>query len=114
MKKIFTLLFCVASVAFAASAEGGKVQQCIDVILGKTTPTKLMATNLDANNDGVIDVGDVTMLIKQDLEKKAVKVKAPAQRIDVERLIKESLESPNHEPNISDVNQAIDHNLKLQ
>ena len=115
MKKIFTVLLFVAAMAFSASAEEGLVQHCIDVALGKEAPsTQFNAVNLDVNNDGVINVADVTMLIKMQQEEAGVQAKAPARKIDVDKLIIESLESETGEPNISDVNQAIDHNIKIE
>ncbi len=117
MKNIFTLLFFAAAMAFAASADtidDGMVQKCIDVTLGKEVPTKLMAANLDVNHDGVINVADVTLIIQSRSSQEGVQAKAPAQRIDVEKLIKETLETTTNEPNLSDVNDAIDHNLKLE
>lgn len=115
MKKIFTLLLFVAAMALTANADNAKVQNCIDVALGKEAPAKFMGTNMDVNNDGVVDVADVALLIKMDLnEKKDAMFKAPAQRIDVDKLIRESLETRTGEPNISDVNKAIDHNLRIE
>lgn len=115
MKKIFTLLLFVSAMAFSASAEEGIVQYCIDVILGKEVPaeTKFSAVNLDVNNDGKINVADVTMLIQMQLQEQGVQAKASARKIDVDKLIIESLETETGEPNISDVNQAIDHNIKI-
>jgi hypothetical protein len=114
MKKIFTLLFFVAAMAFAANADDGIVKYCIDVVLGNEVPSaKYTAANLDVNNDGKINVADVTMLIKMQ-QGEGVQAKALARKIDVDKLIKESLETETGEPNISDVNQAIDHNIKIE
>jgi hypothetical protein len=114
MKKIFTLLLFVSAMAFSASAEEGIVQYCIDVILGKEVPTtKYSAVNLDVNNDGKINVADVTLLIQMQLQEQGAQ-KAPEQKIDVDKLIIESLETETGEPNISHVNQAIDHNIKIE
>lgn len=113
MKKIFTLLFCVAAMAFAASAQGDEVvDKCINIVLGNEQPTTtIKAVNYDVNQDGVIDIEDVTLLIQANVEASAQK--APAQgEIDIDRLVKEVLESETGEPNISDVNRAIDQNLK--
>lgn len=116
MKKIFTLLFCVAALAFAANAnetaDNGAITRCINIVLGIEQPsTNINGVNFDVNQDGCIDVADVTLLIAQKLERQPMQ--APAQRIDVDRLIKDVLESPATEPNINDVNEAINHNLKL-
>lgn len=113
MKKIFTLLFCVAAMAFAANAQDDDaVQKCINIVLGNEQPTTtIKAANYDVNQDGVIDIEDVTLLIQANLEAKVQK--APAQEeIDIDNLVKEVLESKTGEPNISDVNRAIDQNLK--
>lgn len=116
MKKIFTLLFCVAAMAFAANAneptdDNGAIDRCINIVLGIEQPsTSINSVNYDVNNDGCIDVCDVTMLIAMKIERQ--KLQAPAQQIDVDRLIKDVLESPTTEPNINDVNNAIDNNLR--
>lgn len=111
MKKIFTLLFCVVAMGLAANAnETSLVDHCINVLLGTEQPTALMAANLDANHDGVINIDDVTTLIDMALAEKQVN-RAPAQDIDVDALIDEALKSETGEPNIHDINQAIDHNL---
>ena len=113
MNKIFTLLFCVAAMALAASAQGDDaVQNCINIVLGNAQPTTtIKAANYDVNHDGVIDIEDVTLLIQANNEAKVQK--APAQEeIDIDSLVKEVLQSETGEPNISDVNRAIDQNLK--
>lgn len=117
MKKIFTLLFCVVAMALTASAgtDDGIIEQCINVVLGKDAPAKLTSPNLDVNNDGKIDVADVSRLIDMKLGKTApVRTLIPAQKIDVDKLIHESLQTTTGEPNISDVNRAIDHNLSIE
>ena len=113
MKKIFTLLFCVAAMAFAASAQGDdNVDKCINIVLGNEQPTTtIKAVNYDVNQDGVIDIEDVTLMIRVNSE--AGVQSAPAQEeIDIDGLVKEVLQSKTGEPNISDVNKAIDQNLK--
>ena len=111
MKKIFTLLFCVAAMTSAANAtDTSMVERCINVLLGNETPTTIMATNLDANHDGVLSIADVTTLIDQALAAQQVN-RAPARNIDVEGMINEMLENNNEEPTISDVSKAIDRNL---
>lgn len=112
MKKIFTLLFCVVAMGFAANASDFPlVDRCINALLGIEQPTTVMATNLDANNDGTLSIADVTTLIDQALEAKAIN-RAPAQNIDINALVKDALETQTGEPDIDDVQQAIDHNLK--
>jgi hypothetical protein len=75
MKKIFTLLFCVAAISFAANANNNsdRIQKCIDVLLGADQSTAIMTTNLDANHDGVIDIADVTALIDMKLQNEQMK-----------------------------------------
>lgn len=74
MKRIFTLLFCAALFSAANATDVTTVDQCINVLLGNNQPTALRATastaNLDANNDGVITITDVTTLIDMILQKK--------------------------------------------
>ena len=113
MKKIFTLFFCVLAMSFAASASDiPAADQCIDVLLGKVQPTMIMATNLDANHDGVIDIHDVTTLIDQALKEEANR--APAQEIDVNALMQETLSTETGEPNIEDVTNAVQHNINVK
>jgi len=109
MKKIFTLLFCVATMALSASAQDeGNVERCINVVLNGGNSTMMMAANLDANLDGVIDVADVTKLIEARLA--AASMRAPRQQADVNALIQEALNTSDKDPNVEDVNQAIDNN----
>lgn len=111
MKKIFTSLFCVFALGLAANATDiPLVDQCINVLLGVEQPTTLMAVNLDANHDGVINIHDVTTLIDQAL--KAEANRAPSKDIDINALIKETLETQTGQPTIHDVTDAVDHNLK--
>ena len=113
MKKIFTLLFCVVALTAAANTDA-RVEQCINVLLGNPASTQLMAANvganLDADNDGMITIADVSALI--DLNLQAQVNRAPAQEIDIDALAKEVVESPTGKPDISDLNEAIDENLK--
>jgi len=112
MKKIFTLLFCVLAMGLSANAEDlPLVDRCINVLLGNETPTTLMATNLDANNDGVISIADVTTLIDEALQVNQVNA-APAQDNNVDAIVNEIIVNADHSPNISDVNKAVDKNLK--
>ncbi len=92
MKKIITLLFCVAAMAFAAHAEEDLVQQCINAALN-SNPTKLTSQDarFDLNQDGVVDVSDVTMVIKQKLEKENAVVNAPAPKKMGKMKLKEAI-----------------------
>lgn len=116
MKKIFTLLFCVVAMGFAANAsELPLVDKCINVLLGNEQPTAIMATNLDANGDGVINIADVTTLIDMAL---LGQQQAPAQQqpgeIDVQAIINDMLDDEPPTPVITDVTDGIDHNIKLK
>ena len=113
MKKIFTLLLCVVALSAAANTDE-QIEQCINALLNRTAPAKLAAVNglatLDADNDGVITIADVSTLI--DLKLQAQVNRAPAQEIDIDALAKEIVKTPTSEPNINDLNQAIDEKLK--
>ena len=116
MKNIFTLLFCVVAMGFAANASDlPLVDKCINVLLGYEQPTAIMAANLDANGDGVINIADVTTLI--DMALQANQQKAPARNdseIDVQAIIDDILDGEPPTPTISDVTDGVDHNLKLK
>lgn len=111
MKKIFTLLFCVVALTAAANNEA-QVQQCINALLNNTATPQLMApnANLDADNDGALTIADVTTLIDQMLTGEPSM--APAQQIDIDALAKQVVRTNTGEPNVNDVNKAIDENLK--
>lgn len=114
MKKFFTLLFCVVALGLSANASDFPiVDKCINVLLGTENPKTIMATDLDANHDGVISISDVTTLIDQQLSSQGSQ-RAPMQDIDVDALIDEVLKSKTGDPNIHDVNKAIEHNLNNQ
>ena len=116
MKKIFTLLFCVVAMCFAAnSSELPMVDKCINVLLGNEQPTALMAVNLDANGDGVINIADVTTLIDMALQAQQ-QAPAPQQssEIDVQAIINDMLDGEPPTPVITDVTDGIDHNIKLK
>lgn len=112
MKKIFTLLFCAIALSFTASADD-LVSECMNTLLSGNG-TRLMATNvnaqLDANQDGVISIADVTALIDMKLEQENVN-RAP-RNTDVESLIYDIISNDQPKANIEDVNEAIEHNLK--
>lgn len=112
MKKIFTLLFCAIALSFTASADD-LVSECMNTLLSGNG-TRLMATNvnaqLDANQDGVISIADVTALIDMKLEQENVN-RAP-RNTDVESLINDIISNDQPKANIEDVNEVIEHNLK--
>lgn len=111
MKKIFTLLFCVVALSAAANTEA-QIQQCINALLNNTATPQLMApnANLDADGDGMLSISDVTTLIDQMLQGDVNR--APAKQIDIDALADEIVRSTTRDPNINDLNEAIDENLK--
>lgn len=112
MKKIFTLLFCMTAMALAANATT-RAEMCINMLLGNPTSTNLNAVNLDANNDGVVNISDVTAFIDMDLQAaEAERLSAPKQELDVDAIARKVVEAEVAEPTINDVNEAINQNLK--
>ena len=109
MKKIFTLLFCLVALSAAANTDE-QIEQCINALLNRNDATKVIDANLDADGDGQLTIADVTTLI--DLKLQGEVNRAPAQKIDVDALAKKAVRSTTGEPNITDVNEAIDQNLK--
>lgn len=116
MKKIFTLLFCVVALGFAAHANDEvMIDECINLLLTQDQPTATRAANFDLNNDGIISVVDLTMMIDRNIEAKANR--APAQQTQndkVQTVINEALETTTGQPDIEDVNKVIEKNLKKQ
>lgn len=113
MKKIFTLLFCMVAISFAASANNyvDRVEQCINVLLGKTTPTTLMTTNLDANHDGMLSIDDVTAIIDEGLQEQQIN-RAPAKENEINGMINDMLDGVPPTPTIDDVTDTVDKKLK--
>ena len=109
MKKIFTLLLCVVALSAAAEIDQ-RTEQCINALLGNLPSEMLMSANLDADHDGVLTIADVTTLIDLSLEQQVNR--APSQEIDIDAMAREIVLSPTHEPNVSDLNEAIDKKLK--
>ena len=113
MKKIFTLLFCVVAIGFAANASDlPVVDKCINVLLSNEQPTPEMIAELDANHDGKISIADVTTFVEQALRQNVNVKRTPTKDIDIKALVKETLDSKTGKPNIHDVTDAVDHNLK--
>ena len=111
MKKIFTLLLCVAGMTIAANAyDQTNVDQCINALLAQDnnmrTPTD---PNLDANQDGILSIADVTCMINEMLE---AKMNAPKKEIDIQGIINQALETKTGEPNINDVVDAVEQKIK--
>ena len=102
MKKIFTLLFCVAALSASAA---NPIDECVNVLLGNTTPTTLMAANLDANGDGAITVQDIAIFINQQLQSEA-----PAPSVDA--MVQDALNGNPPKHSVEDVKDAIEENLK--
>lgn len=115
MKKIFTLLFCVAAVSFAASADNyvDRAEQCINVLLGKITPSTLMINNLDADHDGTLTISDVTTIIDEGLQEQLTR-RAPAKDNEIKDMINNMLNNVPPTPTIDDVTDAIDKKLKKE
>ena len=108
MKKFFTLLFCVTVMGISAHAETTDiVYQCIDKLLGGQQSTTIMATNLDANHDGVLNIADVTTLIDIVLQANQPNF-APEQQEEVNNLIDKIVKNEPPVPTIEDVTRAID------
>lgn len=111
MKKFFTLLLCVAGMTFVANAEETpEIRACIDALLAQDPNTKmLMPPVMDPNQDGVLNIHDLTFLIDQTLREQA-KQKTQAKDIDIKGLIHEVLVNDG-DPNIHDVTDAINRKL---
>lgn len=108
MKKIFTLIICVVALCPMAKADNNAlIDRCINFILNAGCPsTTLMATNLDANNDGAINITDVTTLVNNEQngnQPRPMRVK----KSSVNELIQTTLNSKESSPNIKDVTKAI-------
>ena len=116
MKKIFTLLFCLAAMAISANATDlTNVYQCAHAVLSHNGNTMMMANpNLDANHDGVLNIADVTFLINQALQAEQAQEanRAPARNEDIKGLIHQVLETEGTPPTIQDATDAINRKLK--
>ena len=113
MKKIFTLLFCLAAVAVTANANTN-YEQCINVLLGNEVLTPALATTLDANHDGEISIADVTTMIRQEYEQKKANC-APAKNPKDEKIqsmIDQMLDGTPPTPSITDLTDAINEEIK--
>lgn len=109
MKRIFTLLFCALALGFAANAnDNALINRCIDTVLGNIpAEMTLTAPNIDANNDGEINITDVTTLINESLQSMPQANRAPFRNANVELLIEKTLNNEAQDPNISSVTKAI-------
>ncbi len=116
MKKIFTLLFCVVALGFAAQAQDATVvDRCINVLLNQDQPTlRAAVADLDANQDGILSILDATMLIDRNLQVQQTQQAPVQQQSDVKAIVDEALETTTGQPDIEDVNKAIEKGLKKQ
>jgi len=117
MKKFFTLLFCVAAMGFAASAnEAPNVNDCINTLLSGNQATTLRGVNLDFNNDGIVSIADVTAIIDYNLMVQEQINRAPAASNEAINkrgtVIEGKLKSINGEIGIKDVPETTDKNIK--
>lgn len=103
----------MVAISFAASANNyvDRVEQCINVLLGKTTPTTLMTSNLDANHDGMLSIDDVTAIIDEGLQEQQIN-RAPAKENEIDGMINDMLDGVPPTPTIDDVTDTVDKKLK--
>lgn len=113
MKKFFTLLFCITAMSIAANAadDANMVTRCMDALMNHEQPTSPMAANLDANNDGVLNIADVTTLIDMNLQANQ-SLKAPAKKGEVQTIIDDMLNNVPPTPTINQVTEAVDKTLE--
>lgn len=80
MKKIITSLFCILAVGlFAQANENVLINKCIDRVLeGDNATMVITAPSMDVNNDGAINITDITIMINQDLQSRNQTTNAPA------------------------------------
>lgn len=111
MKRIFTLLLCVVGMTLAANAyDQTNVDQCINALLAQDNNTRTVTEpNLDANQDGILSIADVTFMINEMLQ---AKMNAPKEDIDIQGIINQALKTETGEPNIQDVTDAIEKKIK--
>ena len=69
------------------------------------------ALQLDANQDGVINIADVTTLIDMSLQAKH-SMKAPAKKSEVQTMIDDMLDNEPPRPTIHEVTEAIDKSIE--
>ena len=76
-------------------------------MLGDQQSTTIMATNLDANNDGVLNIADVTTLVDLVLQVNQPNF-APEQKMEVNTMLGKIVNNQPPVPTIEDVTKAID------
>lgn len=113
MKKIFTLLFCVAATAFAASADNDAlIERGINYLLGNESDiTMLQAQNLDVNNDGVINITDIITLINANIQEKKAQLASDNRKPNTQALIDKVLNEESSSVTITTVTEAINEDL---
>lgn len=116
MKKIFTLLFCVAAMSLTASAtDNGLVDRCLKMLLNEDANTAmLMSPNMDINHDGVFNIADLTALIDKMIAERETNM-APENtptEADINGMIRDAIGGVPPTPTIQDVTNAIDKKKK--
>lgn len=114
MKKIFTLLFCVAAMTFAANANTN-YERCIEFLLQQDTPARCTAANLaefDANLDGDININDVTTMIGQILEQRHATAAPRTEMPTVEEVINDMLDETPPDPTVKDLTDTVNKQIK--
>lgn len=116
MKKIFTLLFCVAALAMTANAaDNAVVDNYVKMLLnGDASAAMLRSPNVDFNHDGVFNIGDVTAMIDAMLNENQPEM-APAQeapQADINGMMKDAINADPRTTTTQDVTKAIDQQKK--
>ena len=111
MKKIFTLLFCVAAVAFAAHADDSLIDQCINYLVNGTAQTTVKVSDLDANHDGVINISDVTYLINKKLNEGQMNNAPAVEQTEADVIINNLLNDKDGTVSINEATEAINKEL---
>lgn len=108
MKKIFTLIICVVALCPMAKADNNAlIDRCINFILNAGAPsTTIMATNLDANHDGAVNITDVTTLVNNEQNGNQARPMR-GKKSSVNELIQTTLKTKESSPSIKDVTKAI-------
>lgn len=110
MKKIFTLLFCVAAMAFAAQADDNFIDQCINYVLYNGGTPTVRAAEFDANNDGVVNISDVIFLVNQSTNEAQINQAPAVPQSDA--IINSLLNEPKPVVTIKDATDAINKEIK--
>ena len=116
MKKIFTLLFCVAAMSMTASAaDDALIDRCMKMLLSDdANSVMLMSPNMDINHDGVFNIADLTALIDKMIAERETNMapeNAPTEA-DINGMIRDAIGGVPPTPTIQDVTNAIDKKKK--